>query len=238
MFSRVVRMAGALALLACYIVSCVPAAPMTPVPLATPASLPASPSPTVTGAPALTTGIVYAQPPRSSGGLIPSSLRNPDGSATDWSIWDSFAFDRDQIIAEVRWRGGYDPARSGSGGPVHNFTVDIFPSIPAGSEPNIAGRPLVHYEVGDNAGETPAEVLGGVQTYDYRFTLPAPFEATAGARYWIQIEAFQSGAPDWGLSAASGGDGSHFGGSGPSGEGYMFRSAPGDAAFTLVAPSS
>jgi adenosylmethionine-8-amino-7-oxononanoate aminotransferase len=29
------------------------------------------------------------------------------------------------------------------------------------------------------AGETPADVLGGVQTYDYRFVLPTPFEAAA-----------------------------------------------------------
>ena len=185
-----------------------------------------------------TTGVIYSQPPKSSGGLIPSSLRDPDGSATDWSIWDGFAFDQAQTIAEVRWRGGYDPAKSGSGGPVQDFTVDIYPSIPAGTEPNIAGRPLVHYKVGGNAGETPADVLGGVQTYDYRFTLPAPFQAAAGTRYWVQIEAYQSGAPDWGLSVGSGGDGGHFGGSGPSGEGYYFRFAPGDAAFTLLAPGS
>ena len=185
-----------------------------------------------------TTGVIYSQPPKSSGGLIPSSSRDPDGSATDWSIWDGFAFDQAQTIAEVRWRGGYDPAKSGSGGPVQDFTVDIYSSIPAGTEPNIAGRPLVHYKVGGNAGETPAEVLGGVQTYDYRFTLPVPFQAAAGTRYWVQIEAYQSGAPDWGLSVGSGGDGGHFGGSGPSGEGYYFRFAPGDAAFTLLAPGS
>ncbi len=238
MISTILRTVGALAL-ACALVSCVGAVPATRVPL------PASPSPADASAPAPTAalspavnGVIYTQPPRSSGGLIQSSLRDPDGSATDWSIWESFAFDQTQTIAEVLWRGGYDPAKSGSGGPVQNFTVDIFPSIPAGSEPAIAGAPLVHYEVGGNAGETPAEMLGGAQTYDYHFTLPAPFQAAAGTRYWIQIEAFQSGAPDWGLSAASGGDGSHFGGSGPSGEGYMFRSAPGDAAFTLVAPGS
>ncbi len=260
MISKILRTAGVVAL-ACAIVSCVPAPPATQAPLvASPSStdanvgapVPASPSPTEASAPAPAAspspavtatvapaaGVVYSQPPKSDGGLIPSSLRDPDGSATDWSIWDSFAFDQAKTIAEVRWRGGYDPARSGSGGPVQDFIVDIFPSIPAGSEPAIAGRPLAHYKVGGNAGETPAEVLGGVQTYDYRFILPAPFRADAGSRYWVQIEAFQSGAPDWGLSAASGGDGSHFGGSGPSGEGYIFRFASGDAAFTLLAPDS
>jgi hypothetical protein len=243
--ARIVRTAGAL-VLACSIVSCVPVAPASPAPLlasptAAVTSAPARtavPFSTATSAPAPATGVVYSQPPKSSGGLIQSSLRDPDGSATDWSIWDSFTLDQAQTIAEVRWRGGYDPAKSGSGGPVHDFIVDIFPSIPAGTEPAIAGRPLAHYKVGDNAGETPAEVLGGVQTYDYRYRLPAPFQAAAGTKYWVQIEAFQSGAPDWGLSAASGGDGAHYGGSGPSGEGYMFRSAPGDAAFTLMTPGS
>ncbi len=242
---KILRIGGVVAL-ACSIVSCIPALPGTPEPLATSASPVASPSQTDTHtpAPAATAsavpaaGVVYSQPPKPEGGLIQSSLRDPDGSATDWSIWDSFTFDQAQVIAEVRWRGGYDPARSGSGGSVRDFTVDIFPSIPAGSEPAIAGQPLVHYRVGGNADETPAAMLGGVQTYDYRFTLPAPFEAAAGTRYWVQIEAFQSGAPDWGLSTASGGDGSHFGGSGPSGEGYIFRSTPGDAAFSLVAPGS
>ena len=223
MISRIFQTAGALAL-ACSIGSCVPAPATAPSPAAT-ATAPA-------------TGVIYARLPDPAGGLIQSSLRDPDGSATDWSIWDDFAFDQAQTIGEVRWRGGYDLARSGSGGPVRNFVIDIYPSIPAGSEPAIAERPLVHYEVGGNADETPAAVLGGVQTYDYRFVLPAPFRADAGVRYWIQIEAYQSGAPDWGLSAASGGDGRHFGGSGRSGEGYVFRFARGDAAFTLVAAGS
>lgn len=198
----------------------------------------ASPFPVATATVTSAAGVIYSQPPKPDGGLIQSSLRDPDGSATDRSIWDSFVLERAQTIAEVHWRGGYDPAKSGSGGPVQDFTVDIFPSIPAGSEPAIAGQPLVHYRVGGNAGETPAEVLGGVQTYDYRLALPAPFQVTAGTRYWLQIEAYQSGAPDWGLSAASGGDGKHYGGSGPSGEGYIFRFASGDAAFTLLTPGS
>ena len=155
--------------------------------------------------------VVYSQPPKSGGGLIPSSWRDPDGSDTDRSIWENFMFETAQTITEVRWRGGYDPAKAGSGGPVRNFTVDIYPSIPTGTEPDLALAPLVHYAVGDNAGETPADVLGGVQTYEYRFTLPVPFEAAAATTYWIQIEAFQSGDPDWGLRRLGTlGDGRHF----------------------------
>ena len=68
-----------------------------------------------------------------------------------------------------------------------------------------------------------ADVLGGVQTYDYRFVLPAPFEAAAWKPYWVQIEAFQSGDPDWGLSVGSLGDARHFRGSESSVEGYYFQ---------------
>ena len=88
---------------------------------------------------------------------------------------------RTHTITEVQWRGGYSPARLG--GPVVDFTLAIYPSIPAGTEPDVAHPPLVHYQVGGNAGETPVDVLGDVQTYAYRDSLPAPFEAVAGKKY-------------------------------------------------------
>ena len=34
--------------------------------------------------------VVYSQPPSPAGGLLPSSLRDPDGSATDQWAWDGF----------------------------------------------------------------------------------------------------------------------------------------------------
>jgi hypothetical protein len=82
-----------------------------------------------------------------------------------------------------------------------------------------------------DANETPAEVLGGVQTYDYRYALPTPFQAAAGTKYWVQIEAYQSGAPDWGLSKASEGDGYYF-----RTDGYIYQIVAGDAAFALLGP--
>jgi len=185
-------------------------------------------------APALTTVVLYSQPPNSSGGLLHSSLRDPDGSDTDQWTWDSFAFDTTRTLTEVRWQGAYDPARGGSGGPVRDFTVDIYGSIPSGIEPDISNPPLVHYEVGGNAGEAPADVLGGVQTYEYRFVLPTPFEATAWTQYWIQIEARQSGAPDWGLAKGTSGDLQYF--RRIPGQGYNYWTAQGDAAFQLLGP--
>ena len=187
--------------------------------------------------PRINSVVIYSQPPKSSGGLIPSSWREPDGSATDRFAWENFGFENAQTISEVRWRGGYDPAKKRSGGPVRDFTVDIYRSIPAGSEPDLASAPLVHYRVGGNAGETPADVLGGVQTYDYRFVLPAPFEVAAATTYWLQIEAFQSGEPDWGLSIGTGtlGDGRHFRGVA---DGYYYQLVLDDAAIGLAAAAS
>jgi hypothetical protein len=179
------------------------------------------------------TVVVYSQPPNSSGKLLQSSLRDPDGSAIDQWVWDDFTLGWTQTITEVRWRGGYDPARLGSGGPVVDFTLAIYPSNPTGVEPDVAHPPLVHYQLGGNAGETPAQILGGVQTYDYHYTLPVPFQAAAGTKYWVQIEALQGGVPDWGLSAGTGGDGHYFRKLADEG---IYQHVSGDAAFTLFGP--
>ncbi len=246
MLARIFRIA-AVWVLASSIVSCGGAKPAPQAPL------PASPPPAVAGvptavaipvsqsagdaaAPAVAPVIVLSQPPKSGGGLLPSSWREPDGSDTDRSLWDNFMFEHPQIITEVRWRGGYDLAKLGSGSPVRNFTLDIHSSIPTGSEPDLALAPLVHYAVGDNAEETASDTVGGVQTYEYRFTLPVPFEAVALTPYWIQIQAFQSGDPDWGLAVGSLGDGRHFRFSGAPGEGYYHQLVPEDVALALVGP--
>ena len=178
--------------------------------------------------------VVYQQPPRPSGGLLPSSLRDPDGSNTDQWVWDGFRFGWDQPITEVRWRGGYNPAMLGSGGPVFDFTVEIHASTPNGAMPDLAVPPLARYEVGGDAMETPAETLGGALTYDYAFVLPAPFLAAAGTKYWVQIEAYQPGLPDWGISAGLGGDGRYFRRIPLQGPTYQIVN--GDAAFSLLAP--
>ncbi len=247
MFTRILRIA-AIFVVASSIMACGRAKPTAQKPLpASPspadaavlapvAAVEASEAPSDVSALASSAAVVLSQPPKSSGGLLPSSWRQPGGSDSDRSIWESFMFETDQTITELRWRGGYDPAKAGSGGPVSNFTVDIYPAIPTGSEPNTAVAPLVHYEVGNNAGESPAEALGGVQTYEYRFGLPVPFAAAALTPYWVQIVAFQSGDPDWGFSVGSLGDGRHFRLSGAPGEGYYHQLVPEDVALEVVAP--
>jgi hypothetical protein len=204
--------------------------------LATNAQAPHPTSRSLSGGNALsaTAVVVYSQPSSSAGGLLQSSLRDPDGSASDQWAWDDFTLGRTQTITEIQWRGGYDPARLGSGGPVVDFTLAIYPSNPAGFEPDVAHPPLVHYQLGGNAGETAAVVLGGVQTYDYQYALPVPFQAAAGTKYWVQIEALQGGAPDWGLSKATGGDGHYFRKLADEG---IYQRVTGDSAFALLGPA-
>lgn len=187
---------------------------------------------TGSGAQQAPAAVLYSQPPSSSGTLYHSSWMDPDGSDWDQWVWDSFILPSGGQITDIQWRGGFDPAYLGSGGPVIDFTVAIYPSIAAGTEPNVVDPPLVEVETGGDAGQTPAGVFGGVPLYDYQFTLPAAFVATAGTKYWVQIEAWQHGIPDWGLAQGTGGNGSHFR------RVYVnYQSAPGDAAFTLLGPS-
>ncbi len=145
----------------------------------------------------------------------------------------------DQKITDIKWFGVYDPLKSGAGGPVLDFSLSIYPSIAVGTEPNVAGPPLVEYHTGGNAGETTIGLVGAHTVHAYIFSLPTPFTAAAGVKYWVQIEAIQHGStPDWCLAAGSGGNGSHYlRGAGAGGD-TMYRSVPGDAAFTLLGPIS
>jgi hypothetical protein len=177
-------------------------------------------------------GVVYSQPPSAAGILYHSSRWDPDGSDYDQYVWDDFTLGSTQTISKVSWRGGYDPKMFGSGGPVVDFTVSIFASIPAGTQPDVVSPPLVRYHTGGKAGETQAEVVGTTTMYDYSFTLPTPFQADAGTKYWIQIEALQHHIPDWFIAAGTGGDGNYFRRNAYGGDNYYQRS-PGDAAFSL-----
>jgi hypothetical protein len=176
---------------------------------------------------------VYSQPPAASGALLQSSWWDPDGSDYDQYVWDAFVLGADAAITQIRWRGGYDPTRFGSGGPVIDFTIAIYPSIPAGIQPNVVNPPLADYQAGGSASETPAGSIGGTPMYDYTFTLPVPFHASAGTKYWVQIEAWQHGIPDWSMAAGAGGDGSYFRRIANVGD-IFYQTVSGDAAFTLL----
>jgi hypothetical protein len=185
----------------------------------------------------LSTGVLYDQPVDPSGRLLLSAWLDPDGSDFDEYVWDDFILQSNETITEINWYGVYDPLKLGKGGPVLDFQVSIYPSIPAGTEPAIANLPLVTYMTGGNAGETVVGTAGGVTLYAYAFRLPAPFTASAGVKYWIEIEASQQGtSPDWCFAAGAYGNGSHYWKGRGAGGDVMYRSLPGDAAFTLLGP--
>lgn len=144
---------------------------------------------------------VYDQPPDSTGRLIQSSWWTPNGSDYDRYVWEDFTLPTAQAISQITWRGGYDPARFGSGGPVLDFTVAIYASISAGIQPDLTRAPLAEFKTGGNANEAPAGTFAGTKMYDYVFTLPVQFLAAAGTKYWVQIEASQNGIPDWGIAS-------------------------------------
>jgi hypothetical protein len=184
---------------------------------------------------AFATGVLYDQPVDPSGKLLLSAWLDPDGSDLDQYIWDNFTLPSDAVISEIQWFGVYDPLKFGAGGAVVDFQISIYPSIAAGTEPAVAGAPLVKYLAGGNAAETLAGTFGTAALYSYSFTLPSAFAATGGVKYWLQIEAFQHGsAPDWCLAPGFGGDGNHYQRGAGAGGDIFYRSAPGDAAFTLL----
>ncbi len=180
--------------------------------------------------------IVYDQPHNLTGTLFQSSWWDPDGSDYDQYVWDDFTLNAPHDISEIRWRGGYDPTHFGMGGSVISFTVAIYPSIAAGIQPDVINPPLARYETG-NGGETPAGRFGATAMYDYAFVLPRPFHAEPGVKYWVQIEGWQHGIPDWGLAAGTGGNGSHFVRAAGIGD-FRYYIGSGDAAFTLLALGS
>jgi len=176
--------------------------------------------------------ILYSQPPDVNGGLFQSSWWDPNGSDWDQYLWDGFILVEGGSINEIRWRGGYDPTKFGSGGPVLDFTIAIYASIPAGTLPDIL-TPLVEHRTQGSAGETFVGTFGSVNMYDYAFTLPTPFMAAANTKYWLYLRAAQHGLPDWGLAVGTGGDGSHFRCVASGGDKF-YQVVAGDATFTLL----
>ena len=135
--------------------------------------------------------IIYSQPPDPAGGLYQSSWWSPNESNTDKFLWDNFTLTNTQDMTMIQWRGGYDPNIFNGAGTVVDFEVAIYASN--GAEPAYLSGPLVTYQTGGSAGETFAGTVGGVDMYDYAFTLPVPFQAQGGTKYWVYIVAAQEG---------------------------------------------
>ncbi len=183
--------------------------------------------------------LVFAQPPNPAGGQYKSAWYSPDGLDSDEYVWDDFTLAASTAITEIHWRGAYPNTLSGVGrAPVYDFTVSIYRSIAGGSKPDLgAGGRLVRHFVGGNAGEAEAGPVGSLMMYDYTFVFPAPFQATGGTKYWIQIEAYQGltpvyyWPPDWSIARGTGGNNSHF----RRITGGNYNAITGDCAFSLYA---
>jgi len=142
-----------------------------------------------------------AQP---TGGLLHSSLRDPDGSATDQWTWDDFVLGSAQTISEVRWRR----LRPGQAGLRRSVWISRgHLSSNAAAAYRISPPPLAHYELGSNAARRRRGV-GGVQTYDYGFVLPTPFKRLPD-EVWSRSRRGSQARPT-GLAKATGGNGHHF----------------------------
>lgn len=166
--------------------------------------------------PRLSAASLYSQPPDPNNGtILKSAWYPPDGMDGDEYAFDSFVLGSTQTITEIHWRGGYTNYKSGAGkSPVSDFTVTLYGPGLVDSEPALTY--LVQYQVGGNAGETPAGTFAGTDMYDYAYVLPTPFQAQGGTKYWLQIEAsqgvtpFYGWPPDWGFQVGTGGNGTHF----------------------------
>lgn len=183
-----------------------------------------------------TAGVAFTRPPTDTGALITSSWVNPEGSDADMYAYDSFVLDASAAITEVRWRGGN--SYGALYGAVWNFSLTFYDSIAGGSQPHVNNPQLpefylARYFVGGTAGQTAVGTFGGTVMYDYHYVLPTPFQATAGVKYWLRIEASQIGYPDWGIATGTGAgaDGKYFRFSTGA---AMFQAPPGDIAFTLM----
>lgn len=175
---------------------------------------------------------IYTQPQHPAGTIYRSCWWDPDGSDYDQYLWDGFRLPMNATITEIHWRGAFDPSYFGYGGPVRDFSVEVWPSILNGYQPAIIGQPLVHYQTGGNANQTPAGSIGNTVFYDYSFVLPTPLRTSGGAKYWLQIEAYQWGIPDWALAGASSGDGKVFLRTAGVGD-IRYVMVNGDSTFTL-----
>jgi len=174
-------------------------------------------------------GIVFSQPPTTSGTLLLSSYLAPDGNVDGMEYrFEKFTTATTIGISHLAWRGGY-VGNNRSTNPVVEFVIKIYANSIA-NQPDLATQ-LKKYTITGNANETPAGVFGGVQMYDYSVTLPTSFLTTAGVSCWVQIEASQYGYPlTWGNATGSGGNNSHFRKLGNS---YYYGT--GDLAITLSA---
>jgi len=177
---------------------------------------------------ALADPIIWSQPAVNTGPMFSSQNDTSPGGFGHYStVYDDFRFSTTANITDVHWTGGFFDGNEAAGNP-GGFTIAFWADA-AGAP---AAVPLLSEHFNGNAGQTahsPAS-CGGSPCFDYQIDpLTTPFVAAGLTRYWISIVADQGFPPNWGLLAASGGNGN---GAGVQ-DFFGARAAIGDVAFQL-----
>ncbi|MCA9786561.1 MAG: hypothetical protein KC488_08415, partial [Candidatus Cloacimonetes bacterium] len=175
------------------------------------------------------TSLVYSHAHNGTGTTHLSSFWAPEGSDSDQETWDGFTLAANTSITEITWKGGHDPSLWPWSTPVSSFTISIWGSGANGFNPNFAAGPLASYESGNACAESYAGSAGGTVFYNYHYVLPAAFPAQANTVYWLQVTAWQSNVPDWGMAVGTGGNNSCI----RTAANHSYQSLPGDNVFAL-----
>jgi streptogramin lyase len=149
---------------------------------------------------------LYAQPSDFPNSSAISSQTDTNGVGDPTTAYDDFTLANAATITRITWRGGYVlPANPVA---ISTFTVTFYGTTGAG-EPDTA-TVLNENIVPGNAGETlvGTNTSKTIRMFDYQLTLPTPFAANAGTKYWMSIMADKNGTlPQWGWGTGTGGDG-------------------------------
>ena len=121
------------------------------------------------------------------------------GPTFDAAVIDDFILSGTGVIdvLDVHWTGGY-----WNGSPIPmDFRVSFFDSDPAGAPnppPAIYSADFAFADVNETVSPLCAT------HYDYYVDLPAAFEATAGEKYWLGVQALSDPFPQWGWASVNG----------------------------------
>ena len=174
---------------------------------------------------------LYTQTSDFPGSTAIASQTDINGVGDVNAAYDNFTLTDPAVITGISWRGGYVlPANPVA---MASFTVSFYGTTGAGEPDTVTV--LNENIVPGNAGETLVGTNSSrtVRLFDYQLTLPTPFVASAGTKYWMSIVADKAGTlPQWGWSSGTGGDGIMYAESVTLG-GVVRRRLAFDLAFTL-----
>jgi len=152
--------------------------------------------------PTLGDTLLYQQASLFPNSTVLASQNDVGGLGNYATMYDDFVLPQNGIIDKVTWMGGWFNAPGI--GSISSFTIGF--RSDASGQP---GSSVFSAEITGNGNQTLVGTSNfGVPTYSYNAAF-APFDATAGTRYWISIVASTTSglSPQWGWdSTLFGGD--------------------------------